>query len=160
MNCCLADAATRTCWLPGMPRVARIKTRSRGAPKYVASSSSATRLSTWPNSTLVHGDIHVAVAELKRNSGGNLVITGSGQWIRSLLPHSLIDEYLWMINPLVLGSGQRLFEHDDHVAKLQLIGSTATTTGMILATYQPILKPIPPAVSNRTSPHASIPVAR
>jgi hypothetical protein len=37
-----------------------------------------------------------------------------------------------------LCSGQRLFEHDDHVAMLKLIGSPATTTGVILATYQPI----------------------
>jgi hypothetical protein len=42
-----------------------------------------------------------------------------------------------MIHPLVLGSGQRLFDHDDHVAKLRLVGSTPTTTGVILATYQP-----------------------
>jgi dihydrofolate reductase len=106
------------------------------ARKYVASSSSATRLE-WPNSTLVHGDIPAAVAELKQNPRGNLVIMGSGQLIRSLLPHGLIDEYLLMIHPLVLGSGQRLFEHDNHIARLKLIDSTATTTGVILATYQP-----------------------
>ena len=75
------------------------------------------------------------MAELKQNSGGNLVIMGSGQLIRSLLPHGLIDEYLLMIHPLVLGSGQRLFDHDDHVAKLRLLSSTATTTGVILATH-------------------------
>jgi len=99
-------------------------------------SGSATRL-PWPNSTLVHGDIPAAVAELKQDPGGNLVIMGSGELIRSLLPHGLIDEYLLIIHPLVLGSGQRMFEHDDHVAKLQLLDSTATTTGAILATYQP-----------------------
>jgi dihydrofolate reductase len=106
------------------------------ARKYVASSSSATRLE-WPNSNLLHGDVPAAVAELKENSGGNLVIMGSGQLIRSLIPHGLIDEYLLMIHPLVLGSGNRLFEHDDNVARLKLVGSTATTTGVILATYQP-----------------------
>ena len=107
------------------------------APKYVVSGSSATRLD-WPNSILLHGDIPAAVAELKQNSGGNLVIMGSGQLIRSLLPHGLIDEYLLMIHPLVLGSGRRLFGQDGASAKLQLTGSTATSTGVILATYQPI----------------------
>jgi dihydrofolate reductase len=106
-------------------------------PKYVASSTSATKLE-WPNSTLVHGDIPKAVAKLKQTSGGNLVIMGSGQLIRSLLPLGLIDEYLLMIHPLLMGSGQRLFEHADHVAKLRLIDSTATSTGVIIATYQPI----------------------
>jgi dihydrofolate reductase len=106
------------------------------APKYVASTSAATRLE-WPNSTLVHGDIPAAVADLKQASTGDLVIMGSGQLIRSLLPYGLIDEYLLMIYPLVLGSGQRLFDHHDHPAKLRLLASTPTTTGVIIATYQP-----------------------
>ena len=107
------------------------------ARKYIVSSSSTTRLK-WPNSTLVHGDIRAAVTELKQSSGGNLVIMGSGQLIRTLLPHGLIDEYLLMIHPLVLGSGKRLFEHDDHVAKLKLTSIRVTTTGVVLAVYQPI----------------------
>jgi dihydrofolate reductase len=105
--------------------------------KYVVSSRSTTKLE-WPNSTLVHGDIPKAVSELKQTSGGNLVIMGSGQLVRSLLPLGLIDEYLLMIHPLLLGSGQRLFEREDHVAKLRLIDSTAAGTGVIIATYQPI----------------------
>jgi dihydrofolate reductase len=48
------------------------------APKHVASTSPATRLE-WPNSTLLHGDIPAAVAELKQSSAGDLVIMGSGQ---------------------------------------------------------------------------------
>ena len=105
------------------------------APKYVVSSNPATKLD-WPNSTLVHGDIAAAVADLKQGSSGDLVIMGSGQLIRSLLPHGLIDEYLLMIYPLVLGSGQRLFQHDDHGTALQLVDSTPTTKGVIIATYQ------------------------
>jgi dihydrofolate reductase len=57
----------------------------------VASTSSATRLE-WPNSSLLHGDVPAAVAELKRTLPGDLVIMDSGQLIRSLLPHGLIDE--------------------------------------------------------------------
>ena len=106
------------------------------ASKYVASSSSATKLD-WPNSTLIHGDVPAAIAELKRQPGGNLVMMGSGQLIRSLLPLGLIDEYLLMVHPLLLGSGQRLFGTDDHVSKLQLTGSIGTATGVIIATYEP-----------------------
>lgn len=103
------------------------------APKYVASTSGQTRLD-WPNSTLLHGDIPAEVADLKRST--DLLIMGSGRLIRSLLPHRLIDEYLLMIHPIVLGSGQRLFDHDNHVTRLRLVDSTPTTTGVILATYQ------------------------
>jgi dihydrofolate reductase len=106
------------------------------APKYVVSRNRATTLQ-WPNSTLLHGDIPAAVAGLKRTQTGDLVIMGSGVLIRSLLPHGLIDEYLLMIYPLVLGSGRRLFDHDDHGVKLRLVESVTTTTGVIIATYQP-----------------------
>lgn len=78
-----------------------------------------------------------AVADLKRDLGGDLVIMGSGQLIRSLLPHGLIDEYLLMIHPIVLGSGLRLFGPDDHVAELRLVTCIHTTTGVIIATYRP-----------------------
>jgi dihydrofolate reductase len=103
--------------------------------KYVASSNPATRLE-WPNSTLLYGDVPAEVAELRRKPGGNLVIMGSGQLIRSLLPHGLIDEYLLMTHPLLLGPGQRLFEQEDHTSELQLLSSVATATGAIIAIYQ------------------------
>jgi dihydrofolate reductase len=106
------------------------------APKYVASRNPATRLQ-WPNSTRLPSDTPAAVAELKQSLTGDLVIMGSGQLIRSLLPHGLIDEYLLLIHPLVLGSGQRLFDHDNHTVHMRLVNSTPTTTGVIIATYQP-----------------------
>jgi len=106
------------------------------APKFVVSSDPATKLD-WPNSTLVHGDIPAAVADLKQSGTGDLTIMGSGRLIRSLLPHGLIDEFLLMIHPIVLGSGQRLFEPDNHVTELSLVDSTPTTKDVILATYQP-----------------------
>jgi dihydrofolate reductase len=112
------------------------KERLNAAAKYVASSSAKTQLE-WPNSTLLHGDVAAEVAELKQKPGGNLVVMGSGQLIRSLLPHGLIDEYLLMIHPLLLGSGQRLFEQEDRASKLRLLNSVATSTGVLIATYEP-----------------------
>jgi len=106
-------------------------------PKYVPSSSSLTKLD-WPNSTLLHGDVPAALTQLKKVGEGDLVIMGSGELIRSLIPHGLIDEYLLFIHPLVLGSGKRLFEHDNHLTKLRLTSNIPTTTGVIIATYQPI----------------------
>jgi dihydrofolate reductase len=105
--------------------------------KYVASSSPDTEL-PWPNSTLLHGDVPARVAELREQSGGNLVIMGSGQLIRSLLPHGLVDELFLMVHPLVLGSGQRLFGPDDDVTHLELVDCAPTESGVLLATYQPV----------------------
>jgi len=106
------------------------------APKHVASTSLATTLE-WPNSTLLHGDIPAALAELKPSDAGDLVIMGSGELIRSLLPHGLIDEYVLMIHPLVLGCGQRLFDHHNQHFQLRLLSSIPTTTGVIIAAYEP-----------------------
>ena len=85
----------------------------------------------------MYGDIPAAVADLKQSGTGDLNIMGSGRLIRSLLPHQLIDELLLMIHPIVLGSGQRLFDPDNQVTELRLVDSTPTTKGVILATYQP-----------------------
>jgi dihydrofolate reductase len=102
--------------------------------KYVASSGPATRLE-WPNSTLLHGDVPTAVAELKEHSGMNLVIMGSGVLIGSLMAADVIDEYLLMIAPLVLGTGRRLFAGDTQ-ATLRLVESSTTSTGVVIATYE------------------------
>jgi dihydrofolate reductase len=105
------------------------------ARKYVASSNPAARLD-WPNSTLLRGEIPAAVADLKRSSSTNLVIMGSGVLIDSLMAADLIDEYLLMIHPLVLGTGRRLFAGGTR-ASLRLVDSSATSTGVLVATYEP-----------------------
>jgi dihydrofolate reductase len=107
-----------------------------GALKYVASASADTPL-PWPNSTLLTGDVPGRVADLRRRAGGNLVIMGSGQLIRALLPHRLVDELFLMIHPVVLGSGHRLFGPDDEAHRFVTAECTATPTGVIMATYRP-----------------------
>ena len=64
---------------------------------------------------------------------------GSGELIGSLMAADLIDEYLLMIHPTVLGSGRRLFPEQVH-STLQLVGSTATATGIVISTYEPAKK--------------------
>ena len=103
--------------------------------KFVASSNPATRLE-WPNSTLLHGDVPAAVADLKESSGANLVIMGSGELIGSLMAADLIDEYLLMMAPLVLGTGRRLFAGGTH-ASLRLVDSSTTSKGVVITTYEP-----------------------
>jgi dihydrofolate reductase len=104
------------------------------ARKYVASSNPTTRLE-WPNSMLLHGDVPTAVGDLKESSSMNLVIMGSGVLIGSLMVADLIDEYLLMIAPLVLGTGRRLFAGGAQ-ASLRLIDSSTTSTGVVMATYE------------------------
>lgn len=104
-------------------------------PKYVASTTLDEPL-PWPNSTLLRGDIPAAVGALKADVGGVLAIMGSGELIASLMAADLIDEYLLMIHPLVLGRGRRLFPEGRQLP-LRLTSSVATPTGIVIATYEP-----------------------
>ena len=104
-------------------------------PKYVVSATLTEPL-PWPNSTLVHGDLPHAVGALKARTDGVLAIMGSGQLIAGLTAADLIDEYLLMIHPLVLGTGRRLFPEGLQV-NLRLTHSVTTPTGVVIATYQP-----------------------
>jgi dihydrofolate reductase len=104
------------------------------APKYVASHTPEPL--SWPNSTLLTGDVPKAVSELKKRPGGDLHIMGSGVLIQSLMPHGLIDEYVLLIHPLVLGSGHKLFQDGSPLTRLRLVDSVATTKGVVIATYQ------------------------
>ncbi|HEX8035766.1 MAG TPA: dihydrofolate reductase family protein [Ktedonobacterales bacterium] len=104
--------------------------------KYVVSTTLQEPL-PWSNSTLLKGDAAEAVAALKQQPGKDIVILGSGALIQTLMRHNLIDEYLLSIHPLVLGSGRRLFPDGGPYADLQLINTTISTTGVIIATYRP-----------------------
>jgi dihydrofolate reductase len=89
----------------------------------------------WQNSTLLPGDAAAAVAELKQAPGPDLVVLGSGGLIGSLRQRALVDEYVLMIHPLILGAGRRLFP-EGTPADLQLAETVSTTTGVIIARYQ------------------------
>ncbi len=103
--------------------------------KYVASTTLEEPLS-WSNSTLLKGDAAEAVARLKEELGKDLVILGSGELVQSLMRRNLVDEYVLLIHPLVLGSGRRLFADGGAFAALRLVGIKTTTTGVVIATYQ------------------------
>lgn len=103
--------------------------------KYVVSRNGGATLK-YENSTLVAGEATQTVAALREEPGGNLVVMGSGDVVRALLPHGLVDELLLMVHPVVLGSGQHLFGWADNSIDLQLSDSAATTTGVLALTYR------------------------
>jgi dihydrofolate reductase len=104
------------------------------AQKYVASRTLQEPL-PWENSTLLGRDVPAAIGELKENNEKDIVILGSGELVRSLLPTGLIDRYVLLIHPLVLGTGQRLFVDGGPPADLALRSCRTTPTGVMIATY-------------------------
>jgi len=105
-------------------------------PKYVASTTLKEPL-PWMNSTLLKGEMAQAVAQLKADLKKDLVVLGSGVLMQSLMRQNLVDEYILLIHPLVLGSGRRLFADGGAPTTLKLVASKATTTGVLIATYRP-----------------------
>lgn len=120
---------------PNMPDdnpYAAVLNRTR---KFVASRTLTEPL-PWVNSTLLPGDAADSVAELKKQSEKDIVILGSGELIQSLMRKKLIDEFVLLIHPLVLGSGRRLFTDGGASAALRLVDTKNTSTGVIIATYR------------------------
>jgi dihydrofolate reductase len=90
----------------------------------------------WQNSTLLAGDGAASVARLKEQHEGRLLVLGSGELVRSLLRHHLVDDLVLLIHPLVLGTGRRLFEDGIPPATLRLVDSSTTSRGVVIATYE------------------------
>jgi dihydrofolate reductase len=105
-------------------------------PKYVVSTTLAEPLA-WENSRLIRGDVPVELAKLKAEPGKELQIIGSGELVQTLIGQGLVDEYRLMIHPILLGSGRRLFREGDAPTRLRLTDVKPTTTGVLIATYQP-----------------------
>src|SRR5262245_17602633 len=104
-------------------------------PKYVVSSTIDG--SEWNNSTVLEGDVADAVANLKQEQDGDIVVHGSAQLVQTLLEHGLVDELRLMVFPVVLGSGKRLFGDAGDKRDLQLTDSRTVGDGVGILVYRP-----------------------
>ena len=104
------------------------------ATKYVATHRPDTL--TWQNTQSLGPDIVATLRRLKQEDGPDLLIQGSGNLIQTLLANGLIDEIRLMIFPLLLGKGKRLFGDSAMPAAFKLVKSQASSTGVIMATYE------------------------
>ena len=105
-------------------------------PKWVVSSTLGEPLG-WQNSMLIKGDVPAAVRAIRASEGKDIQVIGSGALVQTLIRHDLVDEYRLMIHPLVMGEGKRLFRDPEATPRLRLVDSTTSTTGVIIARYEP-----------------------
>jgi dihydrofolate reductase len=103
-------------------------------PKYVISSTM--QKAEWNNSHIIRANVVEEVARLKAQPGGDILVAGSSTLVKTLMEHDLVDEYRFLVYPLVVGAGKRLFL-EGSTAKLQLKESRAFSTGVILLIYTP-----------------------
>jgi dihydrofolate reductase len=109
--------------------------RMNSLPKFVASTTSEEPLE-W-NATLLEGDVVDAVGKLKEQTGEDILVYGSSSLVNMLLPHKLIDEYRFMIYPLVLGTGKRFFKDGNDKSTLQLKRAETSSTGVTMLVCEP-----------------------
>lgn len=91
----------------------------------------------WAGTTVLEGDVVAAVQRLKERLGGDLVVQGSPTLVQTLLTAGLIDELRLAIAPVLLGSGKRLFGDGTVPGALELVESSSSPSGMVLAVYRP-----------------------
>jgi dihydrofolate reductase len=101
--------------------------------KYVASRT--LQKVEWQNTTLLKGDIVEEVRKLKRQTGKNISVLGSGDLFQTLINNDLVDELSIAVFPILLRNGKRLFREGDQIKKLSLVDSKTTTTGGLILTY-------------------------
>jgi dihydrofolate reductase len=104
-------------------------------PKYVASTTLDSV--TWHNSVLLGGDVATEVGKLKEQPGRELQVHGSGELAQTLIEYDLVDEYRLLTFPVHLGAGRKLFRDGLRAGALRLISSKSTSTGVVIARYEP-----------------------
>jgi dihydrofolate reductase len=106
------------------------------SPKYVVSSTLEDP--SWENSTVISGNVAEEVSKLKAQPGGNILVAGSAQLVRTLLEHGLVDELRLMVFPVVLGKGKRLFDDGLGKSAFQLVESRPVgPDGVLVLVYRP-----------------------
>lgn len=112
--------------------------RMNEIPKYVVSSTITEAGATWGPTTVIAGDPVAEITKLRAAPGGNLLVEGSCQLAQTLISRGLVDEYRFMLFPIVLGSGRRLFpEETDEQARLALTEVKTDRDGVMLLRYEP-----------------------
>lgn len=92
---------------------------------------------TWANTRAIRGDITTEMQKLKRESGPDMVIMGSGTIVAQLTDARLIDSYQIVLIPVVLGAGRTMFDGISQRLSLALKGTRSFKNGNVVLDYEP-----------------------
>jgi dihydrofolate reductase len=88
----------------------------------------------WENTRAVNSDLFDEVRRLKKENGPDIIIFGSGTLVQQLTDAQLIDEYLLILTPVVLGKGKLLFD-DVKRSNFKLMSAKDYPSGNVLLKY-------------------------
>lgn len=112
----------------------------RELPKIVFSRSLSS--APWNPSTIVRENPDEAISKMKKESGKDIVVVGSGSVVTSLVRAGLVDEYRIRVRPIILGAGKPLFSDSNARHPLRLVSSQQFDNGVIGLHYEPMLNKV------------------
>lgn len=104
-------------------------------PKHVVSTT--LRNPQWSNSRVIGSDVPAAVARLKQQAAGPILVAGSRTLVHTLLEHDLIDELRLMVFPVAVGSGRRLWPETVRKFDFKLVATLTLDHHVVVLTYRP-----------------------
>ena len=104
--------------------------------KYVVSTTLAE--APWKESTIISANVVEEVARLKQQPGKDIIVDGSATLVQSLMGAGLIDEFRFLVQPFVMGTGRRFFPEGTPPTNLELVESKALGFGSLALAYRPI----------------------
>jgi dihydrofolate reductase len=120
---------------PTMPGTGEFGEKMNSMPKYVVSST--LDKVEWAGSKLITGNLFDEIRKLKQQAGRDLLLSGSAQLFNALAQENLIDLYRFMLHPIVLGKGKRLFADGVDRRALALSETKAFNSGIVILEYVP-----------------------
>jgi dihydrofolate reductase len=106
--------------------------------KYVVSTTLST--APWKDSTIISGNVIEEIRKLKQQPGKDIIIDGSGTLVQSLMGTDLIDEYRFLVQPYVMGTGRRFFPDGTPPTTMKLVESKMLSFGSLALVFQPANK--------------------
>ena len=106
-------------------------------PKVVFSKTLSDDEASWPDTRVARGDLATEIADIKAEAGPDVVVWGGGRLAGALAAADLIDEYRILVQPLVLGRGQALFDQLPEARHLDLVEAKPFPSGVVVHIYRP-----------------------
>ena len=90
---------------------------------------------TWQNSRILHEFEPREIETMKRQPGKDMIVFGSGSIVTQLTQHGLIDEYQFVLCPILLGSGRPLLGDVSKNLRLELVEAKQYQSGDVMLRY-------------------------
>jgi dihydrofolate reductase len=120
---------------PTMEGTGDFGVKMNSMPKYLVSKT--LKNPEWTNTHVISDNVEDEIRSLKARPGGDLLLAGSGQLFNALMRAGLIDLYRFMVHPIVIGKGKRLFANDDHRQGLKRVDTKQFANGIVVLEYEP-----------------------